>query len=170
MNFAILTVSDTRTLDNDESGRFLVGKVKDSQHQLLSREIRIDNIYEIRAVVSQWIVDVRVDVILITGGTGLMRRDVTPEAVLPLCDRVIPGFGELFRQISYNEIGLPALQSRAFSAMVNDKLIYCLPGSLNAVMTAWDKILGDQFQSNPNRQCSRHVIKMVEKNFERELI
>ncbi len=144
LHCAILTISDTRTLADDKSGDFLAQAVASDEHTVVAREIVKDDIYAIRALVSKWIADDGVQVIITTGGTGFTGRDSTPEAVGVLLDKEIYGFGELFRQISYDEIGSSTIQSRAIGGLANATLIFCLPGSRNAVQTGWEKILSNQ--------------------------
>jgi molybdenum cofactor biosynthesis protein B len=144
---AVLTVSDTRNLETDTSGTALVERLQDSTHQLAARALAIDDIYQIRAQCSQWIADDKIQVILITGGTGFTGRDSTPEAMTPLFDKTVEGFGELFRQISYRHIGTSTIQSRAVAGLANNTLIFCLPGSTNACKTAWDEIIKYQLDS-----------------------
>ena len=146
LTFAILTISDTRTLENDRSGAYLVEAVTQCGHPLADRQLVEDNPYLIRAIVSQWIADPSLQVILTTGGTGIAPRDTTPEALRPLLDQELPGFGELFRWLSYAEIGCATLQSRTFGGIANGTLLFCLPGSTGACRTAWEKIL--QYQLN----------------------
>ena len=145
---AILTISDTRTLDDDKSGAWLQDAVQEAGHTGSAREIVKDDIYAIRAQVSQWILSDEVQVIITTGGTGFTGRDSTPEAISPLLDKEISGFGELFRQISYDEIGSSTIQSRALGGLANATLIFVLPGSSNAVKTGWEKILKNQLDIN----------------------
>lgn len=147
LSIAILTISDTRTFENDRSGDYLVKAVSQSGHRLQDRQRVQDNRYAIRAIVSQWIVDPSIQVILTTGGTGIAPRDTTPEALLPLLDQELPGFGELFRWLSYEEIGCATLQSRSFGGIANGTLLFCLPGSTGACRTAWEKILQHQLHS-----------------------
>lgn len=147
VNIAVLTVSDTRTEETDTSGKVLVECLTSTGHRLAEKVIITDDIYQIRAVVSRWIAAPNVDVALITGGTGITWRDVTPEAITPLLDKTIEGFGELFRAISYQEIKTSTLQSRAFAGIANGTLIFCVPGSTNACRTAWNNILKDQLDS-----------------------
>ena len=144
LKVALLTISDTRTAADDKSGDLLAGRIADAGHELADRRIVKDDIYQMRAVFSQWIADPGVEVIVSTGGTGVTGRDSTPEALAPLLDKVIEGFGELFRQLSYEEIGPSTLQSRTLAGMANSTLIFCLPGSSGACKTAWDRILGSQ--------------------------
>ena len=144
---AVLTISDSRTLDNDTSGNLLIERLKGDGHLLAHRQLIPDNVYQIRATVSNWIADNTTDVVLTTGGTGFTGRDSTPEALLPLFDKVIEGFGELFRQISYKEIDSSTIQSRAVAGIANATLIFAVPGSTNACATAWDQILHNQLDS-----------------------
>lgn len=141
---AVLTVSDTRTEADDESGRTLVERLTAAGHRLAQRAIVPDNIYRIRAVLSGWIADPQIQVILTTGGTGVTGRDSTPEAVRPLFDKELSGFGELFRMLSWEEIGTATLQSRALGGLANATFIFCLPGSAGACRTGWDRILRTQ--------------------------
>lgn len=147
LNIAVLTVSDTRDETSDTSGQFLVTRLQDAGHQLSEKAIVIDDIYLIRAKLSKWIADQNTQVVLITGGTGFTSRDSTPEAVLPLLDKVVDGFGELFRQVSLAQIGTSTIQSRALAGMANKTLVFCLPGSTNACRTAWDEIISSQIDS-----------------------
>tara|TARA_B100001013_G_scaffold188102_1_gene113489 strand:+ start:62 stop:565 length:504 start_codon:yes stop_codon:yes gene_type:complete len=144
---AVLTISDSRTPANDTSGDLLVERLTGNGHLLASRDLVPDNVYQIRATVSNWIADDTTDVVLTTGGTGFTGRDSTPEALLPLFDKTIEGFGELFRQISYGEIGSSTIQSRALAGLANATLIFAVPGSTNACATAWDRILQNQLDS-----------------------
>ncbi|MBS8268112.1 molybdenum cofactor biosynthesis protein B [Halomonas litopenaei] len=153
LKVAVLTVSDTRTEDTDRSGQALVQRLEDAGHQLADKQIVIDDIYRIRAVVSGWIADPEVQVILTTGGTGFTGRDSTPEAVSALLDKRIEGFGELFRQLSYQEIGSSTVQSRCLGGMANHTVVFCLPGSTGACCTAWDGILAEQLDSR-HRPCN----------------
>ncbi|GAA5235927.1 molybdenum cofactor biosynthesis protein B [Verticiella sediminum] len=142
---AVLTVSDTRDAGTDTSGNYLAETLARAGHEVVARQIVKDDIYRIRKVLSDWIADDCVQVIITTGGTGFSHRDSTPEAVLPLLDKEITGFGELFRYISFKEIGSATLQSRAVAGQVNRKLVFCLPGSTHACETAWEGILKHQF-------------------------
>ena len=144
---AVLTISDSRTLDTDTSGDLLVERLKGDGHLLAHRQLIPDNVYQIRATVSNWIADNTTDVVLTTGGTGFTGRDSTPEALLPLFDKIIDGFGELFRQISYEEIDSSTIQSRAVAGIANATLIFAVPGSTNACATAWEQILHNQLDS-----------------------
>ncbi|CRM49769.1 MULTISPECIES: molybdenum cofactor biosynthesis protein B [Pseudomonas] len=147
LNIAVLTISDTRTLDTDTSGQTLVDRLLGAGHVLVDRGLVTDDIYQIRAQVSLWIADPEVQVVLMTGGTGFTARDNTPQAVLALLDKQVDGFGELFRQVSLAEIGMSTLQSRALAGMSNGVLVCCLPGSPGACRTAWDQILLSQLDS-----------------------
>ena len=153
LHVAVLTVSDTRTLQNDTSGQYLVDQANQTGHQLIDRQITNDNKYNIRAITSAWISDPKTQVILITGGTGFADRDVTPEAIEPLFDKKVEGFGELFRHVSYGEIGSSTIQSRCVAGFANRTLIFCLPGSTGACKTAWTSILKDQLDSR-HRPCN----------------
>ena len=153
LSIAVLTVSDTRTTENDTSGNLLVQCINEANHQLIDRAMVKDDIYHIRASVSQWIANDTVNVIIITGGTGFSGRDSTPEAVEPLFDKTIHGFGELFRAVSYNEIGSSTIQSRCVGGLANKTLIFCLPGSNNACLTGWNHILKEQLDST-HKPCN----------------
>lgn len=145
---ALLTISDTRTLADDKSGDLLANFVAADNHHLADRQLVRDDIYAIRAQVSQWIADSHVQTIITTGGTGFTGRDSTPEALAPLFDKHIEGFGELFRQLSYNDIGTSTIQSRALGGLANGTLIFSLPGSSGAVTLGWEKILHNQLDIN----------------------
>lgn len=147
LNLCVLTVSDTRTLAEDSSGDYLVQSLTADGHRLADRQLLPDDRYRLRAVVSQWIADEGVDGILVTGGTGFTGRDSTPEALLPLLDKQMPGFGELFRAISYEEIGTSTVQSRAFAGLANGTFVFALPGSTSACRTAWEKIIRNQLDA-----------------------
>lgn len=153
LNIAVLTVSDTRGLSNDTSGDALIEGIEAAGHRLYQRQIVKDDVYQIRAHVSHWIAAADVQVILITGGTGFTGRDSTPEAVAPLLDKEIVGFGELFRHLSLAEVGTSTIQSRALGGLANRTVLFCLPGSTNACKTAWNKILVDQLDSR-TRPCN----------------
>ncbi|MDA9711263.1 molybdenum cofactor biosynthesis protein B [Luminiphilus sp.] len=150
---AVLTVSDTRTLDTDTSGAFLEEALLAAGHEVVDRQIVIDDIYQLRAIVSRWIADAGVEVILSTGGTGFSGRDSTPEALSPLFDKTIDGFGEVFRSLSLTEIGSSTVQSRALAGLANGTVIFCMPGSTGACRTAWDGVLKDQLDSE-HRPCN----------------
>ena len=147
LNMAVLTVSDTRTLETDTSGQTLVDRLEQVGHKLADREIVIDDIYQIRAVLSQWIASDDIHAVLITGGTGFTSRDSTPEAVTPLLDKVVDGFGELFRKVSYDLIGTSTIQSRALAGLANSTIVFCVPGSTGACKDAWDNIINSQLDS-----------------------
>jgi len=147
LNLAVLTVSDTRNEETDTSGQLLVERLKEQGHNLSDKKIVIDDIYLIRAAVSQWIADENIQGILVTGGTGFTGRDSTPEAITPLFDKTVEGFGELFRQISFDQIGTSTIQSRAVAGLANGVIIFCMPGSTNACRTAWDDIIQSQLDS-----------------------
>ncbi len=153
LQIAVLTVSDTRTVETDTSGQYLAQALTGAGHQLADHQIVKDDIYQIRAVVSSWIASSNVQSILITGGTGFSSRDSTPEAVSVLFDKDIDGFGELFRQFSVAEIGTSTLQSRALAGFANNTVIFCVPGSTNACKTAWINILSQQLD-NQHRPCN----------------
>ena len=144
IDIAVLTVSDTRTEETDTSGRLLVSRLEADGHRLAEKAIVPDDAYRIRACVSRWIADPGVRAVIATGGTGLTGRDGTPEAVRPLLDKVVDGFGELFRAISYEEIGTSTVNSRALGGVANGTLVFCLPGSSGACRTAWDRLLREQ--------------------------
>ena len=147
LNIAVLTVSDTRTEEDDGSGQLLVERVQQAGHKLADKKITRDDIYAIRAVVSSWIAESDLHAVLITGGTGFSHRDSTPEAVTPLLDKEIEGFGELFRQISVRDIGTSTMQSRALGGFANNTVVFCVPGSTNACATAWDELIRLQLDS-----------------------
>ncbi|RKF20154.1 molybdenum cofactor biosynthesis protein B [Alginatibacterium sediminis] len=147
LGIAVLTISDTRIESNDTSGQYLADALGEAGHRLIDKNIVIDDIYQIRAQISQWVINPEIQVILTTGGTGFTVRDNTPEAVSILFDKDIEGFGELFRQISYTEIGTSTVQSRALAGFINRTGVFCVPGSTNACKTAWQKILLEQLDS-----------------------
>ena len=147
LSLCVLTVSDSRTADNDTSGDTLCDALRDAGHRLHERAIGRDDKYAMRALVSRWIADGGVDGIIVTGGTGFTGRDSTPEALLPLLDKQMPGFGELFRAISFDEIGTSTLQSRAFAGLANGTFLFALPGSTSACRTAWEKIIAAQLDA-----------------------
>ncbi len=147
LNIAIITASDSRTRENDTSGDTLQALLEASGHVLAGRALVPDDVFALRAQVSIWIADSQVDCILITGGTGVTGRDSTPEAIQPLLVREIPGFGELFRHFSLEEIGTSTIQSRAFAGVANATLVFGLPGSTGACRTAWNRILAPQLDS-----------------------
>lgn len=153
LNVAVLTVSDTRTRDTDTSGQFLEDALLEAGHNLADRTIVIDDIYRIRAVLSAWIADPDMHSILVTGGTGFSGRDSTPEAVLPLFDKTIEGFGEVFRALSFEEIGSSTVQSRALTGLANRTAVFCMPGSTGACKTAWNGLIRDQLDID-HRPCN----------------
>ncbi len=144
VTIAVLTISDTRTEETDVSGRVLAERLQEAGHCLQEKVIVPDDIYAIRAVVSRWIADDEVNAVITTGGTGVTGRDGTPEAVKPLLDKEIDGFGELFRALSHRDIGTSTVQSRALSGVANGTYIFCLPGSSGACRTGWDELIRDQ--------------------------
>jgi molybdopterin adenylyltransferase len=153
VNIALLTVTDTRTLDNDKSGAILVNKIKESNHKLFDRKICKDNKDEIIKILKNWIDKEEIDVIITTGGTGLTGRDITPEAVNEIADKHIPGFGEVFRTISLKTVGTSAIQSRACAVLAKGKYVFALPGSSGGVTDAWDGILKHQLDIN-HKPCN----------------
>ena len=153
LSIAVLTVSDSRTEENDTSGKLLVERLQAAGHKLAEKCIVPDNLYEIRARVSRWIADPEVQVVLSTGGTGVTGRDGTPEAVEVLLDKRLDGFGEIFRMISFDEIQTSTIQSRALGGVANGTLIFCVPGSSGACRTAWDKLIQHQLD-NRTRPCN----------------
>ncbi|MBH2893299.1 molybdenum cofactor biosynthesis protein B [Serratia marcescens] len=152
-HIAILTVSDSRGAAEDTSGQYLQDAAQEAGHQVVDRAIVKDDIYQIRARVSAWIADDNVQAVLITGGTGFTARDNTPEALLPLFDREVEGFGELFRMVSYEEIGTATIQSRALAGLANRPVIFALPGSTRACRTAWERIIEEQLDAR-HRPCN----------------
>jgi molybdenum cofactor biosynthesis protein B len=153
LNIAVLVVSDTRTDADDTSGKTLVERATTAGHQVAAKIIVPDNIYRIRAVVADWIANDTINVILSTGGTGVTGRDGTPEAVEPLLDKVLDGFGETFRMLSYQDIKTSTIQSRALAGVANATYIFCLPGSSGACRTAWDLLIKDQLDYR-TRPCN----------------
>ena len=147
LQLAVLTVSDSRTEATDTSGQLLVNRLQQAGHTLADKAIVVDDIYKIRATLSQWIASDTIQGVLITGGTGFTGRDSTPEAVMPLFDKTVDGFGELFRHISHSQIGTSTIQSRAVAGLANGTIIFCMPGSGNACATAWDEIIETQLNS-----------------------
>lgn len=147
LNIAVLTISDTRTLDTDTSGDYLVDALAQAGHILADRTLVKDDIYQQRAVVSKWIADSNIHAVLVTGGTGFTVRDSTPEALAVLFDKQVDGFGELFRHLSFGEIGTSTIQSRAIAGFANRTVIFCLPGSTGACKTAWNGIIQSQLDS-----------------------
>ena len=153
LNIAVVTVSDTRTEDTDKSGMVLVERLLSAGHKLHGKAIVKDDVYELRAEVSSLIADSVVQAILLTGGTGFTARDNTVTAIEPLLDTPIEGFGELFRQLSYQEIGSSTIQSRAFAGLVNGSIVFCVPGSPGACATAWDEVISGQLDST-HKPCN----------------
>jgi len=158
LSLCVLTVSDSRTADTDSSGDYLVEALTTAGHRLADRALLPDDRYKLRARVSQWIADDGVDGILVTGGTGFTGRDSTPEALLPLLDKEMPGFGEVFRAISFDEIGTSSLQSRAFAGLANGTFLFALPGSTSACRTAWEKILREQLDAR-TKPCNLATLR-----------
>ena len=148
LGVAVLTVSDTRTEEDDTSGKFLVDALSCDGHRLAGKAIVIDDIYKIRAILSAWIADEEINAVLVTGGTGFSGRDSTPEAVRPLFDKDIDGFGELFRALSYQEISSSTIQSRALAGFANNTVVFCMPGSTGACRTAWVGLIKEQLDSS----------------------
>jgi len=153
VNIALLTVTDTRTLDTDKSGAILVEKIKKANHNLVDRKICKDNKNEIIKILNQWTEKKEIDVIITTGGTGLTGRDITPEALNEIADKHIPGFGEVFRYLSLETVGTSSIQSRACAVLSKGKYIFALPGSSGGVTDAWDKILIHQLDVN-HKPCN----------------
>ena len=166
LNLAILTVSDTRGASEDSSGQYLVDSALNAGHQVLARRLIPDDIYLMRALLARWIADPAIHGIIITGGTGFHERDSTPEAVAPLLDKHIDGFGEEFRRLSEADIGTSTIQSRAFAGLANHTVIFCLPGSTGACRTGWDGILQYQLDSR-HRPCN--FAGLVHRKPQREL-
>ena len=158
LGLCVLTVSDTRTADNDTSGDWLASAVAEAGHRVHARALLPDDRYRLRAIVSQWIAAPEVDGILVTGGTGFTGRDSTPEALLPLLDKEMPGFGELFRAVSVEEIGTSSLQSRAFAGLANAIFLFALPGSTSACRTAWERIIRHQLDAR-TRPCNLATLR-----------
>lgn len=153
LNIAVLTISDTRTEVEDSSGRTLVERLEAAGHRLAAKAIEPDDIYRIRARVSDWIADPDIHAVISTGGTGVTGRDGTPEAIQVLLDKEIEGFGEIFRMLSYDEIGTSTLQSRALAGVANATYVFCLPGSSGACRTGWDKLIQQQLDIR-TRPCN----------------
>ena len=153
VNIALLTVTDTRTFDNDKSGAILVKKIEEANHNLIDRQICKDNKEDIVLILKEWIEKDDIDVVITTGGTGLTGRDITPEAIEEIADKQIPGFGEVFRNISLKTVGTSAIQSRACAVLANGKYVFALPGSSGGVTDAWDGILKHQLDIN-HKPCN----------------
>ena len=158
LSLCVLTVSDTRTATDDTSGDYLAQALQADGHALHERAIVRDDVYAMRAIVSRWIADDAVHGILVTGGTGFTGRDSTPEALLPLLDKPMPGFGEMFRMLSFEEIGTSTLQSRAFAGLANATFVFCLPGSTSACRTAWEKLIRAQLDAR-TKPCNLANLK-----------
>ena len=153
VNIALLTITDTRTFENDKSGSILVSKIEESKHTLIDRKICKDNKKDILKILKDWTNQKNIDVIITTGGTGLTGRDITPEAIDEIADKQIPGFGEIFRTISLKTVGTSAIQSRACAVLAKGKYVFALPGSSGGVTDAWDGILKNQLDIN-NKPCN----------------
>ena len=153
LNIAVLTISDTRTEDSDKSGKVLAERVCEAGHSVAEKMIVPDDVYQIRAAVSRWIATDGINVVITTGGTGVTGRDGTPEAVKPLLDKEIEGFGEVFRAVSYEQIKTSTLQSRALAGVANGTYIFCVPGSSGACRTAWDQVIAQQLDYR-TRPCN----------------
>jgi len=164
LNIAVLTVSDSRTEETDKSGALLVQRLGAAGHHLAEKRIVPDDVYRIRAVVAHWIAEESVQVVIATGGTGVTGRDGTPEAIAPLLDKTIEGFGEIFRVLSYEEIKTSTLQSRALAGVANGTYVFCLPGSSGACRTAWDRILEAQLDTR-TRPCN--LVQLLPRLLER---
>jgi molybdenum cofactor biosynthesis protein B len=153
LDIAVLTVSDSRTEETDKSGKLLSDRLQAAGHRLVEKRIVPDDVYTIRAVVAGWIASADVDVVITTGGTGVTGRDGTPEAVSPLLDKTIDGFGEVFRSISYAQIATSTIQSRAMAGVANGTYVFCVPGSSGACATAWDELISAQLDIR-TRPCN----------------
>jgi molybdopterin adenylyltransferase len=153
LNIAVLTISDSRTEADDKSGQLLVTRLEKAGHHCAEKRIAPDDIYVIRAIVSGWIADPQVQVVLTTGGTGVTGRDGTPEAIQPLLDKTLDGFGETFRMVSFQQIRTATVQSRAIAGVANGTYIFCIPGSSGACATAWDELLEPQLDAR-TRPCN----------------
>tara|TARA_B100000035_G_scaffold199880_1_gene170898 strand:- start:1001 stop:1501 length:501 start_codon:yes stop_codon:yes gene_type:complete len=153
VNIALLTVTDTRTIDNDKSGGILVNKIKEANHNLIDRKICKDNKNEIVIILKDWLKSNDIDVVITTGGTGLTGRDITPEALNEVAEKHIPGFGEIFRNLSLKTVGTSAIQSRACAVLSNGKYVFALPGSSGGVTDAWEGILKHQLDIN-HKPCN----------------
>ncbi|MFC1773663.1 molybdenum cofactor biosynthesis protein B [Pseudomonadota bacterium] len=164
LNIAVLTVSDTRTEENDTSGKTLVDKLTAAGHHAADKAIVPDDIYAIRARISAWIADPDIQAVITTGGTGVTGRDGTPEAVEVLLDKIIEGFGEIFRMLSYDEIQTSTVQSRALAGVANGTYLFCVPGSSGACRTAWDKLIEKQLDYR-TRPCN--LVELMPRLIER---
>ena len=164
LDIAVLTVSDTRNEETDKSGALLVQRLRTAGHRLAEKRIVPDDVYWIRAVVAPWVAEASTQVVIATGGTGVTGRDGTPEAIAPLLDKTIEGFGETFRMLSYEEIKTSTLQSRALAGVANGTYIFCLPGSSGACRTAWDRIIAAQLDYR-TRPCN--LVELIPRLLER---
>lgn len=164
LGIAILTVSDTRNESDDKSGQLLIARLESAGHILRARQIVPDDIYKIRAVVAGWCVGDDIQVIITTGGTGVTGRDGTTEAIAVLLDKEISGFGEMFRAISYKQIGTSTIQSRTIAGVVNGTYVFCLPGSSSACATAWDELISQQLDYR-TRPCN--LVELMPRLFEK---
>lgn len=164
VSIAVLTISDTRTEADDKSGKLLVKRLEQAGHRMADKRIVADDMYAIRAAVSHWIADPKVQVVISTGGTGVTGRDGTPEAITPLLDKIISGFGEMFRVLSYDDIGTSTLQSRAIAGVANGTYVFTLPGSSSACVTAWDKLIQHQLDYR-TRPCN--LVELMPRLLER---
>jgi molybdenum cofactor biosynthesis protein B len=153
LNIAVLTVSDSRTEETDKSGKLLADRLQAAGHTLAEKRIVPDDVYTIRAAVAAWIADRGVEAVITTGGTGVTGRDGTPEAVSPLLDKTIDGFGEVFRTISWEQIRTSTIQSRAMAGVANGTYVFCVPGSSGACATAWDELISAQLDIR-TRPCN----------------
>ena len=153
LDIAVLTVSDSRTEETDKSGKLLADRAQAAGHRLVEKRIVPDDVYQIRAVVAGWIADADVNAVITTGGTGVTGRDGTPEAVRPLLDKTIDGFGEVFRAISFEQIKTSTIQSRAMAGVANGTYVFCVPGSSGACATAWDELISAQLDIR-TRPCN----------------
>ena len=158
LRVAVLTVSDSRSAADDTSGDYLVEALTGAGHALAARALLPDDKYQLRAQVSAWIADAAVDGILVTGGTGFTGRDSTPEALLPLLDKQMDGFGEIFRALSFEDIGTSSLQSRALAGLANATFVFCLPGSTSACRLGWEKLIGPQLDAR-TRPCNLAALR-----------
>ena len=163
LNIAVLTISDSRTDETDTSGQGLVRRLTGAGHRLAEKIIVPDDVYRIRAVVAHWVADENIQVVITTGGTGVTGRDGTPEAVSPLLDKEIEGFGEVFRAVSYGQIKTSTLQSRALGGVSNGTYIFCVPGSAGACKTAWDKVIAHQLDYR-TRPCN--LVELMPRHLE----
>ncbi len=164
LKIALLTISDTRSEKEDTSGKILVERINKAGHCAAEKKIVPDDIYQIRAMISTWIANPAINAIITTGGTGVTGRDGTPEAVIPLLDKQLDGFGEIFRMLSYDEIKTSTIQSRAIAGVANGCYIFCLPGSSNACRTAWDKLIQAQLD---HQTCPCNLVQLMPRLLER---